>query len=970
MCDLAHNLPFQDLRRFTALLLPILFSTLSAQDPPGIRWKKIETNHYLLIFPQEISEDARRAASLLEGMYAHTGHDMGGRHRKIPIVMRNRSAIPNAYVTQRPWHSEWNHIPLVLKEMGTVEWYRLLTIHEGRHMFQYGHLNRRINRLWSWLGGEGTQAIATSLMVPGWVWEGDAVVTETVLTASGRGRQPYFNREIRALILDGKYTDYRQALHGSFRNEYPNYYYYGFLFSSHIRRHYGERAMEEIMDYTTRWPIVRNPFFPLSSSVRRVTGRNISLLFRDTMNEMADAWQSQIKDRSFTPYKLLSPPVIDGRVDYLFPGFDIDGRLYTVRRGLGEKTVLLRLHPGRKSEVIVQLPGAVEMTGLQIGGKYAVWNEIQPDRRWTKQSWSNIVLYDLMDDRRRQITQNGKFYYPSLSLDGSRIAAVEFTETRDCILVVLETKTGELVKSYQSNSMILHPRWSEDGNEIVFISQDSIGRGISVFDLSSASVSSVKSPSREEIYRPSFHGEFIIYESPLSGIDDIYAIHQLTGEVFRLVSSKIAGTNAVVSPDGLSLIFNDYSHEGDRVVSIELNSGKWQAISDVPYLHDTTVDELISANRQSEPSVLMTDYPIHDYNHLSGFFSFHTWGLFPNLDQPTISVRSDNVLGTGTLFGRSSYSRNEKTFFHEVRGVYQGWYPMISGGFGWGERSSSDTVQVSLGRDDSARSHVISRWREKSFDLRVTLPLLNRRTGPKRNVLNLSSTIQRTVMSNRKVSFTWPDRDDLPDTTLPNQAADGTIFPLSVELNYANEVEGAVRDVMQRRGLSQNFAYTSTPFKSDFKGSRTYFGVRIYLPGFFRHDAVRLTGAVEKKQDDGYPFRSLVEVPLGHSYLFHQRVTSLKGIYRAPLLYPESGTDLVPFLSWLRFGYLKRVSLDFRAHWLRGVDEGGETDYFTIGSGMTIDVTGFQLPFILPVTLMYAYRPMEGIGGLEVFVNF
>tara|TARA_B100001123_G_scaffold304723_1_gene340307 strand:+ start:2784 stop:5669 length:2886 start_codon:yes stop_codon:yes gene_type:complete len=956
--------------RFGAFFLLTFYSALSAQDPPGIRWKQIETNNYLLIFPKEISEDAKRAANTLEGMYSHTGQEMGGKHRKIPIVMRNRSAIPNAYVTQRPWHSEWNHIPLVLKEMGTVEWYQLLAIHEGRHMFQYGHLNRRINRLWSWLGGEGTQAIATGLMIPGWVWEGDAVVTETVLTESGRGRQPYFNREIRALLLDVKSIGYRQALHGSFRNEYPNHYYYGFLFASHIRRNYGEEAMAEIMNHTTRWPIIRNPFFPLSSAARRVTGRNISLLFRDTMDEMADAWQSQIKDNSFTPHELLSPPVNDGRVDYLFPGFDADGRLYAVRRGLGEKTALLRLHSGRKSEVIVQMPGVVEMTGLKIGGRYAVWNEIQPDRRWTKQSWSNIILYDLTDGHRRQVTQKGKFYYPSLSLDGSHIAAVEFTETRDCILVVLETETGELVKKYPSNSMILHPRWSEDGSEIVFISQDSTGRAISVIDVFSGSVTPVKLSSREEIYRPLFHGEFIIYESPISGIDNIYAIHRSTGESFRLISSRIAATNAAVSPDGLSLIFNDYSREGDRVVSTEFNSESWQAIEDMLFWPDTMVDELVSANHQSEVPTSIMDYSIRDYNHLSGFFSFHTWGLFPNIDEPTISIRSDNVLGTGTLFGRSSYNRNEETLYHEIRGVYKGWYPMISGGFGWGERSSPDTVQVFLERGDSATSHVVSRWRESSFDLRVTLPLLNRLIGSRRDALNLSSTIQRTVMSNRKVSFTWPQRDDLPDTTIPNQAADGTIFPLSMELNYANEVEGAVRDVMPRRGSLQNFAYTTTPFKSDFKGSRTYLGLTFYLPGFFKHDAVRFSSAFERKRDDGYPFRSLVEIPLGHSYRFHQRVTSFEGIYRAPLLYPESGIDLVPFLRWLRFGYLKRVSLDLRAHWLRGEEEEGEADYFTIGSGMTFDVTGFHLPFILPVTFLYAYRPLEGIGALEVLVDF
>ena len=90
--------------------------------------------------------------------------------------------------------------------MGSTEWYELLVIHEGRHMFQFGQADRRINRLFRLLGGERIQSLAGFLMIPGWFWEGDAVVNETLLSESGRGRQPYFNREIRALLLDGTST--------------------------------------------------------------------------------------------------------------------------------------------------------------------------------------------------------------------------------------------------------------------------------------------------------------------------------------------------------------------------------------------------------------------------------------------------------------------------------------------------------------------------------------------------------------------------------------------------------------------------------------------------------------------------------------------------------------------------------------------------------------------------------------------
>ncbi|MCS5583421.1 MAG: hypothetical protein NZ777_07905, partial [Pseudomonadales bacterium] len=102
----------------STFFLFFMLSSISAQDPPGLRWKQIETNHYRVIFAEELSIEANRVANLLEANYFSTGSSMGGRHRKLPIVLRNHSAIPNAFVSLAPWKSEWHHIPLPLKEMG------------------------------------------------------------------------------------------------------------------------------------------------------------------------------------------------------------------------------------------------------------------------------------------------------------------------------------------------------------------------------------------------------------------------------------------------------------------------------------------------------------------------------------------------------------------------------------------------------------------------------------------------------------------------------------------------------------------------------------------------------------------------------------------------------------------------------------------------------------------------------------
>ena len=89
-----------------------------------------------------------------------------------------------------------------------------------------------------------------------------------------------------------------------------------------------------------------------------------------------------------------------------------------------------------------------------------------------------------------------------------------------------------------------------------------------------------------------------------------------------------------------------------------------------------------------------------------------------------------------------------------------------------------------------------------------------------------------------------------------------------------------------------------------------------------------------------------------------------------PILYPESGFDMLPLFKKFQIGYIKRISLDLIAHWLRGKNQQVETDYITLGIGSTFEVAGFGLPVILPVTLIYAFRPLDNSGSLELTFNF
>ena len=56
---------------FTTILLFSITITINAQNPPSLKWQKIQTEHYEVIFPAEITADAQIIANKLENIYLH-----------------------------------------------------------------------------------------------------------------------------------------------------------------------------------------------------------------------------------------------------------------------------------------------------------------------------------------------------------------------------------------------------------------------------------------------------------------------------------------------------------------------------------------------------------------------------------------------------------------------------------------------------------------------------------------------------------------------------------------------------------------------------------------------------------------------------------------------------------------------------------------------------------------------------------
>jgi tricorn protease-like protein len=82
--------------------------------------------------------------------------------------------------------------------------------------------------------------------------------------------------------------------------------------------------------------------------------------------------------------------------------------------------------------------------------------------------------------------------------------------------------------------------------------------------------------SQENVGYPVLHGDYLLFNSPGSGIDNIYAIDLNTEKRYQVTSSRLGAYNPAVSTDGQTLYYNDQTRDGHDVVSIPFNPATWR----------------------------------------------------------------------------------------------------------------------------------------------------------------------------------------------------------------------------------------------------------------------------------------------------------------------------------------------------------------------------------------------------------
>ena len=242
-------------------------------------------------------------ANTLEHIRSAETRTLRAEPRRLSVILQNQSSISNGFASLLPRRSEFFTMPPQdYNFVGTNDWLDLLATHEFRHIVQYQHATRGFNKAMYYVFGPTTLIAFAQAAAPQWFWEGDAVVTETALTPSGRGRIPNFSLVFKTNLLEGRTFNYHKQYLRSYKHQIPNHYVLGYYMVSHLRRESGDPNIWS--DITARaWNV---PFIPFtfSNSIHKETGKYVTELFNDMAADLKKGWQAEVDQLKLTRFKL------------------------------------------------------------------------------------------------------------------------------------------------------------------------------------------------------------------------------------------------------------------------------------------------------------------------------------------------------------------------------------------------------------------------------------------------------------------------------------------------------------------------------------------------------------------------------------------------------------------------------------------------------------------------------------------
>lgn len=889
--------------------------TIMGQDPAAIKWKKIKSPHFQLIFPAEFDSNAMKITNLLEHVYFPVCKTLNHQPKKISLILHNRTSVSNGFVTWIPKRMEWYTTPM--QNNYPQDWFEQLAIHEFRHAVQMDKFNQGGGKFLYYLFGELGPSSLAGIFVHPWWFEGDAVSTETGLSKTGRGRLPDFEMSLRTQVLEKRIYSYDKAVLGSYKNYVADHYELGYLITAYARKKYGWNVWANTIYYVAQKPFSLTPF---SSAIKYYTGYSKVNLYKATFNDLKLQWLQQKELTSITPFTTLHLKQSKCYASYHMPVAQPDGAITAIRTGLDKPAHFVIIDSLRKEKTLFT-PGLIQEAIYSSNDKTIVWAEIDPDKRWEHKSYSNIWSFDRATGKKTQITQHSKFHAPSISPDGEKIATIEITPTNQYFLVILNAHNGEPIYKYtvENNNFIMTPSWSEDSKYVVALGLDKEGKYIIKFNPESQNYNIIKHIGFDDITLPKFYGKYIYFNGNWNGIENIYMLDTLTKNIFQLTSTHFGSKNAYFTPNSNKIIYSNYTSDGYKIVSGDFKEELLIPLKDIKD-HSIKLYETLAQQEQwtlDSDSIPKKQYQIEPYRRGLHLINPHSWmPLYMDADNsittPGVSIMSQNKLGTMVTTAGYTFLNPDYTYKSSLGFTYYGWYPVINTEASFGQRYN--TYDIS---DTGNRTYY---WDELQIKAGVSLP---------QNDIRGKYYYGYTPA----INCTWNNGSNYSRYTPLNQYR-GDFISLDYQ-GYAYRIcKMAHRDIAPKYGQLLELNYRHAPFSTKTKGNIASAELMLYFPGIAAHHSTQIYAGGQQKDITNVIYDNMVKFPRGFDSLDLKNNYIGTVDYMLPLIYPDFSIGPILYTNRIKAGLFcdytigKTYNNKDKTYYSTGIDLIAESHFF------------------------------------------
>ena len=617
------------------LLFPLSLSAqfyVPGDDPGKLKWNYMDTESYRVIYPQGADSLARVYGRKLEKykvpVSRTSGYITGEGDGKIMPVVIHAFNDANGSVAWAPKRMDMFAIPSAY-EPEPMPWSTMLSVHESRHVTQMQFGLTEKQKPGKWFIGQGWNILAFVLYPGTSKVEGDAVITETALTPSGRGRIADFLNYYWVAFDQGDTRGWFKWRYVSQLNYSPTYYALGYLTLGGFRYIYDyPYIVSEALHNVAAHPLKFGCIYDVS---KKVSGKKWEGMWQEVRDSMYGIWKDDAEKRA--PYisserVLPEPGRYTDYTDLLVVGDD----LYAIKEGHVHTPSLVRIDNEGREFHETSYPHTASAPKWDNTTGRIYWSETLQDERWTLKSDAKVRYLDA--GRKKTLKNEAMLNNPSAA--GNRTAAVEYRMDGHSYLYIIDSRSGETLSEFNAPDtlQLVETAWIDDNVYVTAISDN--GYGIYAVNPTAGAWKMVLAPQPVMVKDFKAYGSELMFTCDRTGVNELYHLDPISGELRQKTSTRYGASDFAYSSDGNQLYYSSQTLKGKHIFRTSADSlinraVRFDSLYRYPIAERLKEQETAAAKAQGYDAAVTVkdeDVQISDpkrYRKVPNMLNLHTW---------------------------------------------------------------------------------------------------------------------------------------------------------------------------------------------------------------------------------------------------------------------------------------------------------------------------------------------------------